>query len=518
MTNLSRRDEIRELAENDLEVFIKLIHPGRILGAVHRDLIHWWAAKDLEGRDHQLVLLPRDHMKSALIGYRCAWEITRNPAVRILYISATSNLAEKQLYFVKQILDNDIYKRYWPQMLDPEEGRREKWTAGEISVDHPKRKAEAVRDPTIFTAGLTTVITGMHCDIAVLDDVVIKENAYSLEGRGKVASQYSLLSSIEGADAREWIVGTRYHPKDLYGELESTQVDTFDENGEVNGSYKLYETFERRVENIGDGSGEYLWPRQQRSDGKWFGFDQSILAKKRAKYQDKTQFRAQYYNDPNDPESSTIKRDLFQYYDQKYITQNSGYWYFKARKLNVYASIDFAYSLSKKSDFTAITVVGVDHQSNYYVLDIDRFKTDKIVEVFAAIQRLFTKWGFRKLRAECTAAQSMIVGALKEHIKQNGLTLSIDEHRPNKYQGNKDERIKAILEPRYSNQQIWHYSGGYCQILEEELIHQNPSHDDVKDALAACIAFCVPPSQTSSNVHVLDFYKKHANSRFGGIS
>lgn len=517
MRPVEQRRQIKEAAENSLEVFIRLIHPGRVLGLVHQDLIRWWTRSD--AKDHQLVLLPRDHMKSALIAYRVAWEITRNPSLRILYISATANLAEKQLYFIKAILDNPTYKRYWPEMLSDDEGRREKWSMNEISVDHPQRKADAIRDPTIFTAGLTTVITGMHCDIAVLDDVVIKENAYTQEGRDRVAGQYSLLSSIEGADSREWVVGTRYHPKDLYGELEATNVDEYDEHGELSGTYKLYETFERRVEDIGDGSGQYLWPRQQRADGKWFGFDQSILAKKRAKYKDKTQFRAQYYNDPNDPDSAAIKRDLFQYYDQKYIRQNAGYWYFRDQKLNVFASIDFAYTLSKKSDFTAICVVGIDSRNNYYVLDISRFKTDTITEYFKEVLRLFVKWGFRKLRAEVTAAQTIIVQSLKEQIRMNGLSLSIDEYRPNKYQGSKDERIMGVLEPRYENRQIWHYAGGNCQVLEEELVLQNPSHDDVKDALAACISFCIPPAGSSNNkIEIQNLWKSHSNNRFGGIT
>ena len=124
-------------------------------------------------------------MKSALVAFRVAWEITRNPAIRVLYISSTANLATKQLKFIKDILTSKTYRRYWPEMINEDEGKRELWTQNEIAVDHPKRKAETVRDPTIFTAGLTTGITGMHCDIAVMDDVVVKENALTEEGRSK---------------------------------------------------------------------------------------------------------------------------------------------------------------------------------------------------------------------------------------------------------------------------------------------------------------------------------------------
>ena len=110
-----------------------------------------------------------------MIAYRVAWWITKNPEVTILYISSTANLAEKQLKAIQDVLTCSAYTRYWPEMVNPQEGRREKWTAGEISVDHPKRKLEGVRDPTVFTAGLTTSITGLHCDIAVLDDVIVQE-------------------------------------------------------------------------------------------------------------------------------------------------------------------------------------------------------------------------------------------------------------------------------------------------------------------------------------------------------
>jgi hypothetical protein len=518
MTPAEKKQAIREAAEADLEKFITLIHPNRVLGNVHRDVIRWWGRE--EAKSHQLLLMPRDHQKSALIAYRVAWTITRNPAVRILYISSTANLATKQLKFIKDILTSDIYRFYWPEMVHPDEGKREKWTEFEFSVDHPKRKAEAVRDPTVFTAGLTTSITGLHCDVAVLDDVVVRENAYTLDGREKTKQQYSLLSSIEGADALEWVVGTRYHPKDLYNDMVEMQVDLFNDEGEIIDTEPLYEKYECQVENRGDGTGEFLWPRQQRGDGKWFGFDEKILAKKRAQYLDKTQFRAQYYNDPNDSSSASIPRESFQYYDRNHLTRSSGFWYYKNRRLNVFASIDFAFSLAKSADYTSIVVLGVDGDNNYYVLDIDRFKTKLISEYFDRILRLHQKWDFRKLRAEVTVAQSVIVEDLKQnYIRKHGLALAIDAFKPNRHMGSKEERLEATLQPRYANRQIWHYVGGNCQTLEEELVLQNPPHDDVKDALASVIEIAVPPSRMNhSPVGAMrSSQNQYGSSRFGGI-
>lgn len=507
-------EEIREAAESDLLTFIRLVAPSRVLGACHEEVCHWWEREN--SKSHQLLLFPRDHMKSALVAYRVAHRITVDPTLRVLYLSATSNLAQKQLSFIKNILTSPVYKRYWPDHVHEDEGKREKWTQTEIALDHPKRKEEGIRDPTIFTGGLTTSLTGLHCDIAVLDDIVVYENAYTGEGREKVKSQYSLLSSIEGANAKEWVVGTRYHPKDLYSELLEMAEDIYNDDGEIIGSEPIYEIMERAVEDVGDGTGQFLWPRQRRADGKFFGFDRQVLAKKRAQYLDKTQYRAQYYNDPSDPDTRPVDYDKFQYYAKEHLTSTSGVWYYKDRKLNVFASIDFAYSVRKKADYTAIVVIGVDYENNVYVLDIDRFKTDKISEYFQHILEMLNKWNFRKLRAEVTAAQAAIVRELKDsYIKPHGLMLKVEEFRPTRHQGTKEERIAAILEPRYANLSIYHYKGGNCQLLEEELVTNNPPHDDIKDALASCIETAVRPSSNTlsrkTNTNVI------YNTRFGGV-
>src|SRR5712671_5131571 len=355
----TEKEERRLQAERDLVAFIELVHPNRLLGNIHRRVIRWWTKP--EAKSHQLVLLPRDHMKSAMIAYRVVWELTKDPTLKILFISSTSNLATKQLKFIKDILTCTNYRLYWPEMVNKEEMKREKWTEREISVDHPKRKAEHVRDPSIFTAGLTTNVVGLHCDIAVLDDVVVTGNAYTEDGREKVRDQYSLLSSVEGSSgAREWVVGTRYHPDDLYAHLQEMEVDQYNDVGDKISSEPLFEQFEEQVETVGDGSGEYIWPLQQRSDGKWFGFNREILDKKRSQYLNRSHFRAQYYNDPHDVSSSSFQRNLFQYYEPQFLNRRDGKWFFKNQLLNITASVDFAFSVKKAADYTAIVVVGAD--------------------------------------------------------------------------------------------------------------------------------------------------------------
>lgn len=503
-------EQIKEIAEGDLLSFIRLVAPHRVIPHFQEEWIRWMTRSD--AKDHQLTLLPRDHAKSTIIAYRAAWEVVKDPSIRILYISSTANLAEKQLGLIKQILSSNVVRRYWPNLINEDEGRREKWTQSEISVDHPKRLEEGIRDPTIFTGGLTTSLTGMHCDIAILDDVVVQENAYTEEGRDKVKSQYSLLASIEGAGAREWVVGTRYHPQDLYSDLVAMEEEVFDEDGNVCDQRSVYEIHQRVVEEHGD----FLWPRQQRNtDGKWFGFDASILAKKKAQYLDKTQFYAQYYNDPNRFEAALITPDKFQYYERHQVKRGEdGKWYVRGKKVSIAAAMDFAFSKGLKSDYTAIAVIGLDADGNYYVLDLDRFRTERIDEMFDRLRNLYVKWEFRKIRMEMTVAQATVARELRDaYIKPYGLSLAVEEYYPTKRDGDKEERIAAVLAPRYANLQMWHFRGGHVQSLEDELVQRFPIHDDLSDALCNAVSILTPPVRKRESTNVV-YHPTHA--RFGG--
>src|SRR5690606_29710780 len=111
-------------------------------------------------------------------------------------------------------------------------------------------------------------------------------------------------------------------------------------------------------------------------------------------------FYAQYYNDPNDPGSNRIDRSKFKYYNPRLLRLEGSRWQYNGKRLNIYAAVDFAYSLNRAADWTAIVVIGIDADSNIYVLDIDRFKTTKIIDYFERIAQLHSKWKFSKLQAE----------------------------------------------------------------------------------------------------------------------
>lgn len=511
--------EVRQAAEEDLYFFARLVNPGYMYGSIHRELFRWMQEYSLFGQgvfmsDNKMIMLPRAHLKSHMVATWCGWMIVRHPDITILYVSATAELAQTQLYDIKNILDSTVFKKYWPEYIHPEVGKREKWSATKIIIDHPKRKEEGVRDATIATAGLTTNTTGWHADVICADDLVVPENAYTEEGRESVSKKSSQFTSIRNTGGFTLACGTRYHPNDIYASWKDLTYEEFDENGEFLGKRLVWDIKEFAVEE----DDIFLWPRAIRpSDNKAFGFDKQQLARIEAEYSDKVQFYAQYYNDPNDPSSDRISRDKFQYYNPRFLRQNGHNWEYNGNRLNVYAAVDFAYSLNSNADYTAIVVIGVDWEDNIYVLDIDRFKSFKTIEYFQHILALHSKWHFKKLRAEVTAAQKTIVDSIQDYIKKEGMRLKVEEYRPNKYEGSKEERIAAVLEHRYENKDVWHFEGGWTAVLEDELIKARPPHDDLKDALASAVGISVKPMR-SMNDKLKDFISPSTySSKFGGF-
>lgn len=288
--------------------------------------------------------------------------------------------------------------------------------------------------------------------------------------------------------------------------MQETIEEIYDDDGNIIGKEPQWDILQKSVEE----NGEFLWNRQKRKDGKYYGFDFRELSRIKAGYVDKSQFYAQYYNDPNDAGSALITSDMFTYYNRDHLYTKAGVYYIKDRPLNVYAAIDFAFSIAHRADSTAIVVVGVDSENNRYVLDIDRFKTDRINDYYGHLIALHEKYNLRKLRAEVTMAQQAIVTALKDKLAENSVRLVIEDYRP---QTKKEERVAAVLRPLYEDHKIIHYRGGNCEILEEEVTQLKPAHDDVKNALADAISISVAPKQHRYQ----KFQEVKTMSRFGGI-
>jgi hypothetical protein len=510
--------ELRQACHDSLWVYAQTVEPHRVYGDCHRELYDWWQRCELEGIDNTLALMPRDHQKSHAMAVWVTWQIYRNPAVTVLYMSATQSLAVLQLFDIKQILTSPQFQMLSPDMVKEREKDRTKWSETAITVDHPTRKEERPRDPTVTVAGIDSNVIGAHCNILVKDDVVIDKNSETNTARQKVSAKAGHMSSILTTDGKEWCVGTRYHPLDHYQDLIEMEEEEFNDDDEIIGTRKVYAVHERQVEV----NGAFLWPRAARkSDGKMFGFDLRQLARKKAKYKkDMRNFYCQYYNDPNAINEGGIDSSQFLYYDPEKLIYKRSAWHYKDKKLNVVACQDFAYSVGTSSDWSCLGILGIDEDKNIYILDLIRYQTKQPSIYWKHLEGAFLKWHFRWMRAEATAAQEVIINALRDYITAEGYNLRIKSFKPNWTMGNKEERVSQTLEPHYESGTILHYRGGTCQLLEEELVNDRPPHDDIKDCLHIGVGFdkLKPPMKVVENKqdNLESYYANIGHSRFGG--
>lgn len=518
MHTLDFKDSEKIDYEHNLFAFAKMLNPHYQYGDLHEEVFSWLSGPNANPR--QLLLLPRGHLKSHCIAVYCVWKITYKPGISIVYLSAAEDLAKDQIYSIKNMLTSDTYMLNWPLMLNFEEGKREQWSAYSFNVDHPERKRRSIRDHTLIVKTVKSNAIGLHCDLVILDDVVVPQFAYTIIGRNEVNRSLSQFTSILNPGGEIKAVGTRYHPDDAYQSMMDAMVPIWDNKAqEFVGEQPLWDVMERVVEDRGDSTGNFLWPRIfNKTTGEGYGFDPQILATIKADYGSKGQtgqFYSQYYNNPNSIDSQSIKRGMFQYYDRAKLDLRGSYWYAGKDKLAIFAAMDVAWTDSEGSDFTAIGVIGVDSAGFIYILDLVQFKTNNFAEYYDEVINLHYKWGFKKIRVETNAGGHFVKQELERLIRQNGNNLAVEGKATVKNAGNKLERKAATLEWRYTAKTIWHFRGGLVPELEDQVVLQKPRHDDLVDALIAAIEISKPPGKRLNETTYMEENVVY-DSRFGG--
>ncbi len=210
-------------------------------------------------------------------------------------------------------------------------------------------------------------------------------------------------------------------------------------------------------------------------------------------------------------QSNRLSYNDFTYYDRKFLREEKGTWYFKEQPLSIFAAMDVAWTTGESSDYTAIAVVGLDAEGFYYVLDLDRFKTQDYEEYYDKVRTLHDYWGFKKLRVETNSGGKLVANQLETYTRQEGRSLIIDTAYTSSNVGKKTERHGSVLEWRYKKK------GGLTPDLEDEIVMARPAHDDLEDALCAAVEIAKPPSARALRAQSL---KRDnvviASDRFGG--
>lgn len=155
------------------------------------------------------VGLPRGHGKSIQVGLREAWEIGKNPNIRIKHIAQIDDKATEQIRFITALMESNVYKLIFPELEILSS------TASGIMV---KRKFKG-KDLTIQACGIFGRAGG-RADLLIADDVCdIKNSIFMPSERAKVKlawyNNWLPMRAFADGTPRTWRLFTPYHGDDL---------------------------------------------------------------------------------------------------------------------------------------------------------------------------------------------------------------------------------------------------------------------------------------------------------------
>ena len=307
-------------------------------------------------------LWAREHFKSSIITFgKTIQDILNDPEVTFGIFSHTRPIAKAFLrQIMRELESNRMLQAAFPDVLWGEDVKASpKWSEDDGII--VKRKGNP-NEATIEAWGLVDgQPVSKHFQVLLYDDIVVQASVSTPEmiekTRTRLEESYSLGVTPGG---KRRFAGSRWHFNDAY----RTVVDR--------GTAILRE-HPGREGGTEDGESVYwteLVHRQKRRDMGPYTYAAQILL------------------NPKADAMQGFKREWLRYYANA-----------NPERMNKYLLVDAASSKKKGSDYTAMMVVGLATDGNYYVLDMVRDRLN-LAERLERIFTLHRKWKPKQVRYE----------------------------------------------------------------------------------------------------------------------
>ena len=379
-----------------------------------RDLAHPWLferCREVElAPDNHLDLWARDHYKSTIITFAGSiQEVLRDPEITIVIFSHKAPIAKGFLGQIKRELEwNELLRGAFPDILwDDPHKRAPQWSVdGGIIVQRRSNPKEC----TIEAHGLVDgQPIAKHFRLRIYDDVVVPQSVNTPEQITKTSEAVALSEDLGMEGGRRWGVGTRYHFADTYADMIQRgwkqRMHPATHDGTKTG-HPVFLSMERWLEKLRTQSDAVLACQQLLNP----------LAGSIRMF------------DVNDLKEYQVRPDA----------------------LMVYIMVDPARSKKKDSANTAMAVIGVDEQSQKYLLDGFDHKMD-LMERWQNMRDLWRTWrtapGVQGIKVgyEVYGAQADM-DYFEERKRTEGSLFDIELLEwPHDGPGSKDDRIQRLL-------------------------------------------------------------------------
>lgn len=180
--------------------------------------IHKEMAKQLMRSEDKLLLWPRLHLKTCWVVFRIIQLILINPFNRIGLFTITLTLGKKTMKMIKDYFQRPILLQLFPEVVKP----KKEWAVDQAEVFTMWRDPEDAAKPKegqVEIWGVEGNCVGHHYDYHFYDDIINEKTVRTANGINKVRDWWQHMQVIKDLGAVETMTGTRYHQRDIYGEI-----------------------------------------------------------------------------------------------------------------------------------------------------------------------------------------------------------------------------------------------------------------------------------------------------------
>ena len=431
-----------EKCQNEFLTFVRAMWPEFIAGRHHKIIAEKFE-RVARGELKRLIInmAPR-HTKSEFASFLFpAWMMGRNPRMKIIQATHTTELAVNFGRKVKNLLETDEY--------------REVFTDVKLAADSKASgRWDTNRGGMYFAVGVGSNLAGRGGDLVVIDDPHSEQTAMSNNGFDDAWEWYTAGPRQRLQPGGSIVlVQTRWSEKDMTGQLlRSMAKDPLADQWEV---VELPAIFE---------SGEPCWPQ--------FWSLEDLTAVRASIPPSK--WNAQYQQNPTGEENAIIPRDWWKRWEREVVPQLE----------YVIQSYDTAFSKRETADFSAITTWGVFHPDegdapNLILLDSKKGRWD-FPELKEVAYEQYNYWDPDTVIVEAKASGL----PLTQELRQTGIP--VVNFTPSKG-ADKVTRVHSVS-PLFEAGMVWAPDEIFAdEMIEEVAAFPNGEYDDLVDSMTQAL-------------------------------
>ena len=431
-----------EACQNHFLPFVKAMWPEFITGKHHK-IISQKLERVANGELKRLIInMPPRHTKSEFASFLFpAWMMGKNPRMKIIQATHTTELAVNFGRKTKNLIDSDDYKEVFPNVkLAADSKASGRWDTSNGGM--------------YYAVGVGSNLAGSGGDLVIIDDPHSEQTAMSNNGFD---------------DAWEWYTGgprqrlqpkgsivlvqTRWSEKDMTGQLvRSMAKDPLADQWEIVELPALFE------------DDKPCWPE-------YWSFDD--LSAVRASIPP-SKWNAQYQQNPTGDDNAIIRREWWNKWERK-VVPNVQY---------VIQSYDTAFSKRETSDFSAITTWGVFYPEEsgtpgLILLDSQKGRWD-FPELKEVALDQYKYWDPDTVIVEAKASGMPLTHELRN------MGIPVVNFTPSK--GNdKVTRVHSVS-PLFEAGMVWApYETFADELIEEVAAFPNGEYDDLVDSMTQAL-------------------------------